>query len=247
MFLITLIFLTISSARSAPETAQDLILKKQRKQAILLLQKKDLQSSTKKKNAETIHQYGTLFLTDQGQKLYEQAQSTWWNATDSSLKYLNEAEALEDENLLIYQAKVRNFLLKDDCAKALEESQKAMALYTEDRTLLIYQALAEICLEHPDQAKLKLKNIEGKRDLAETYIRFLLQVDDIKILLFRDNNFPEAHYWQWKKKKQMGLEDEASAKKYHALCQNVGRSTREKYFFEPKLCVRLNEVPRVTE
>lgn len=239
MVSIVLFLFLISPFVSGAESAQDLILKKQRKQAVLLLQKK--------KQTENIHQYGTLFLTDQGQKFFEQAQSTWWNSTDSSNKYLQQAEALEDNNLLIYQSKVRNFLFKDECAKAEEEAQKAMLLYTEDRTLLIYLALADICLEKPDLAKLKLKNIEGKRDLAETYIRFLLQIDDIKILLFRDSNFPEAYYWQWKKKKQLGLEDEISAKKYHALCQNLNRATREKYFFEPKLCARLNEVPRGTD
>ena len=247
-FLVFLTFLS-SLAWSTAETPQELILKKQRKQAILLLQKKsqDASSAQKKKYAETIHQYGTLFLTDQGQKFYEQSQSTWWTSPESSTKYLQQAEALEDENLLIDQAKVRNFLFKDECAKAQEESLRASTIYNEDRTLLIYGALADICLEKLEQAKLKLKSIEGKRDLAETYIRFLLQIDDIKILLFRDANFPEVYYWQWKKKKQLGLEDEASAKKYHALCQNVGRSLREKYFFEPKLCARLNEVPRGSE
>lgn len=234
------------TAWSAPETAQDLILKKQRKQAILLLQKKAQESSgaSKKKIQDTIHQYGTLFLTDQGQKFFEQAQSTWWSSTDASLKYLQQAEALEDESLLIHQAKARNYLFKEDCAKANDEAAKGLILYAEDRTLLIYQALADICLEKPEIAKIKLKAIEGKRDLAETYLRFLLQIDDIKILIFRDNAFPEAYYWQWKKKKQLSLEDEISAKKYHSLCQNINRSTREKYFFEPKLCARLNEVPR---
>ena len=243
------VFLGMMPAWSAVETPQDLILKKQRKQAILLLQKKAQESSgaQKKKHLETIHQFGTLFLTDQGQKFYEQGQSTWWNSTDSSNKYLQQAEALEDENLLIYHAKIRNYLLKDECSKAQEEALKAAKLYAEDRTLLIFQALTEICLEKPELAKLKLKGVEGKRDLAESYLRFLLHIDDIKILLFRDNAFPEAYYWQWKRKKQMGLEDEAAAKKYHALCQNIGHSAREKYFFEPKLCARLSEVPRGAE
>ena len=246
MIFLTFLALMTTSAWSVPDTAQDLILKKQRKQAILLLQKKaqETTGAPKKKILETIYHYGSLFLTDQGQKFYEQGQSTWWSATDTSNKYLQQAEALEDESLLIYQAKVRNFLLKDECAKAQAEAKKGLLLYTDERNLLIFEALAAICLEKLDIAKLKLKAIEGKRDLAETYIRFLLQVDDIKILLFRDNNFPEAYYWQWKKKKQFNIEDEASAKKYHSLCQNINRGIREKYFFEPKLCARLSEVPR---
>jgi tetratricopeptide (TPR) repeat protein len=243
---------------SSIEAAQTKALAHQRKEAsailIAAIEDAKAQPKLKAKLTESLEAIATTFFTDKGQKLFESAQSSMFDAQDVAIKALKEALVLEDNNLLVCLALVRANIAKKEysAAKANLEMAKLIQPYSPDVVVLSLRLMASQGEVEPLREQLKTfppldktQDIFVKQLLAQDLLD--QQMTDKSFELFTkitemDAAYPEPYYFMAKAGQVLGKETEDWSRKYVSLCKNVDARTRRKYANEPMLCSHVKEV-----
>lgn len=203
-----------------------------------------------------------VFLTDDGQKSYEMAESLLYSASPGAEAKYEEALAREPYNLQVLLGLARARMAAGDCAgaeKALTEAENVNP-YSPERKLL--WARANYCLR-----KVFRKSDDPQSPELKPYF-LLLQaralVEDQKYreaqaLLFKDAkeladwDMPEVYFWRYKSLAAASAEAIDHAQKYVDQCKALNSVVRRKFRWEPALCahdreteefIKTNEVAR---
>lgn len=204
----------------------------------------------KAKLMDTLKSLADVFFTDQGQRLFETAQSMAYENADTALARFNEALAMEDSNVVILLAMSRVQLAKKDCTAAESTLQAAAEINPYDKTLRFLRAKTFLCQHKASDALALLKMDPVDEPVANVTLASALyetgSEHEAAALLqktaSRDASYPEAHYWIWKISEDKTDAAEDQGQKYIALCKNLNLRTRRKYINEPCLCGQTQEV-----
>lgn len=242
-----------ADVNSVIQDAQKAAVAKNRKAAtnkILNAIKAEHAAKAKAKLQEALQTLSEVFFTDQGQRLFETAQSMAYDNAETALTRFNEALGLEDGNVVISLAMARVQLAKKNCAGAEANLQAAAEINPYDKTLRFLRAKTFLCQHKPADALVLLKMDATDDPVTSVTLASALLASgnshDAKNLLqktaARDASFPETHYWIWKASEDEGDTADEQAQKYVALCKNLNLRTRRKYINEPCLCGQTQEV-----
>lgn len=204
----------------------------------------------KAKLMETLKSLADVFFTDQGQRLFETAQSMAYDNADTALARFNEALAMEDSNVVILLAMARVQLSKKDCTAAETTLQTAAEINPYDKTLRFLRAKTLLCQHKAADALALLKMDPVDEPVSTVTLAAALYETGseheamglLQRTASKDASYPEAHYWIWKISDDKTDAAEDQGQKYIALCKNLNLRTRRKYINEPCLCGQTQEV-----
>jgi len=240
------------------EKAQNLILQKDRQQAIQVLltglkqeQKNKVAINELKKKVEEL---GSLFLSDKAQQLYETSLSFKRKDISQAQNKINEALRIEPDNVQIMTESSRLLILKGDCNSAQDQLSKTYKKNTYDEQILLTMAQIQLCLGAVDQyfsirSHVELKHVNENPDwMALELQRMLFEKDKLKAkerltaLQKIDPKNPQLFYWQWKLSKIEGEEDVSLVEKYKLNCNNVSARIFRTYQRDSYFCNKQTEM-----
>lgn len=246
-------FVFAADSASIIQDAQKAAVAKNRKVAtnkLLNAVKTEHSPKAKAKLLETLGTLADIFFTDQGQRLFETAQSMAYENADTALARFNDALAVEDNNVVILLAMARVQLAKKDCGAADTTLQSAAAINPYDKTLRFLRAKTLLCQHHPQEALALLKMEPSEDPVSLVTLAQALYANGnlheasslLQKAAGKDSSYPEVHYWLWKVSEDDSETADEQGQKYVALCKNLNLRTRRKYMNEPLLCGQTQEV-----
>ncbi len=240
------------------EKAQNLILQKDRQQAVNVLlaglkqeHKNKIATSELKKKLEEL---GSLFLSDKAQQSYEISLSFKRKDVSQALAKINDALRIEPDNVQILTESARLLMVKGDCNGALDQILKTYKKNIYDEHILLTMGQVQICLGAMDQY-FSIRSQEDPKKVSENsdwialeLQRTLFEKDKLKAkelfqrLQKKDSKNPQIYYWQWKLSKLEGNEDAALVEKYKLVCNNVSARVFRTYQRDPYFCSKQLEM-----
>lgn len=247
----------VESSAAVIERAQNLILQKDRHQALSLLARALQRESGKGQSQAELKrasiEMSRLFLSDKTQQAYEVALSLRRLEPAQAQARLQEVLKQEPENALIVLELAQVHILRSECNQALELIERTLALIPFDEELILAQVQALVCLkkyDHPliltisQQVKrsgslqvywllseMELANVETSRSRSVNLLSQLIKLDPL---------LPQISYWRYRieENKKNALN---SAQKYVMTCQNMTSADYRKYSKDPQLCKNIGE------
>ena len=250
-FITFLIFLSHGAAGAlkdpAIERSTTLIIQKKRSEALKVLEeaiKKSPPNSPHSKELEATYTVASeIFLSDRGQSLYEAGKNLYFFSSPETVKRLNEALAIEENNSLILWSLTKAHLSLGQCDQAdiefLKIPSRIRATYFRYEYLKDYCRMQDKSFEHLDKAG-QLEPFE-----IQFFKGFDKQLKGRKkeALLFFENaqklkpNFIETSYWIWK----LDPKEVDEAVKYKKACETQKSSRMKEFEDFPQLCHFLPE------
>lgn len=241
------------------EKAQNLILQKDRPQALLILNKA-IQKETKVSIVLELRQAASeiahKFLSDKAQQLYESSVAS--RRVDLNIAQQNAAEALkiEPDNLSIIAEYSRVLFAKGDCRNAEEFAIKGLQLLDADEELRLIYAQALSCQKRwGDVQKVLEKHVRKKSEYSLFWIA--LEVErQISLKSFNkaqeqllamgkiDEKYPEMSRLSWRLSVEQRKKRPADAQRYLMTCRNISANQYRQYMMDPGLCRQIAEVEK---
>ena len=237
----------------AIQTARQLILKKDRVGALALLTTAlEKEAHKPKGRAEVLREMDRLskvFLSEEGQKNFELAESILYSGKPGSAEKYEEALTIENMNAEVLLGLVRSRLFEGNCSAAsaaLLQIDKINPFLPERKILKLK---TELCLKQnifgveTDPAFKDELKTEYKLVQAEIYFNQQKLKESAQALKeITDGKMPEVAYWNFKIHEPHAAEAVPYAEKYLDLCKDVTAVQRREYKLEPLLCKRTEEV-----
>jgi hypothetical protein len=245
------------SAKDIIEKAQNLILQRDRQQALTILSGSIRREKGKAVEAElkqALNGIATAFLSDRAQQAYEASLSLRMTDINQSRERAQEAFVMEPDNLLIVLELARISILKADCGGAEVNIKNWIKEFTDHPQLQLIRAQIEICRKKTT-GEISLKqiaiNMKSDPELAVFWNIVLLEralqakdrariVEMSAVLAKTAADYPDKHYWLWKIETKKALKLEM-AKKYLMACKNITAAAYRQYMMDPMICRRMSE------
>ena len=202
----------VSQSKEIVEIAQNLILQKDREQAIRILSKALQSEKNKSMQMEIrsiLRDIGSLFLYDKAQQEYES--SINFKKTDP-IKWLaavEKAQKIEPDNTLIMMESVRGWINRKNLEKAKETWDEFRSKNQYDKNVVlasVFLALASNDNKEFHSAKSKLKDLQLENfSQIASYVDFLEKVSNgnrekayagLPALKKEDSQNPQILYWE---------------------------------------------------
>lgn len=254
VIILALITMAISSALAAPKaitSARELLLKKDRVGASQILVEAFGKASGpgKVEIARELERLTSVFLTEQGQKNFELAESMLYEAQSGAEAKYEEALVLEPGNVQVLMGLVRAKMTAGDCAGAeesLNEVEKINPILPEKK---IFRYKTALCLKKPLVGVENDPAFKGDLKVALKLVQIenLFNIQKIKEALahlkeIQSNPLPEVSYWQYKLHENEPALGSEAAQKYADACKSISPSMRRQFKLEPRLCKKTEEV-----
>jgi hypothetical protein len=193
-----------------------------------------------------------LFLSNEGQRRFENAESTRHSGQTGYLASYEEALKLEPLNARVLVGYGLALIAMKKCAKAVEMATQLEAVnpYSSEYKLLHFKT--QLCSDPASITKDEETDIDNGHDLkifrktARAQQLFLRRESEAALTEARqatkiDDRYAQAYFWAWKvlSRDDAGLDE---AQRYLTLCKNVSAETRRVYTWEPELCANTDEV-----
>lgn len=237
------------TSSGAVKSAREKLLAKDRVGAakILIQAIKLAPSKEKPELIDELDKLTSVFLTEDGQKIYEMAESLLYSESAGAESKYAEALSLEDSNLQVMSGLVRAHLGKNKCDNARELLVQMTKMNPYQGEIKFLEALTNHC-----QKLNKLDNDLnfGKGELRPywqlLYIRQLLGDNKIRearsqLRELKDWDHPEVAYFEFKARSPNSDEALDFAQKYVDKCKAMTPAMRRKFKFEPRLCAHVSE------
>lgn len=249
--LIAIAGISAAAAPKAIPAARELLLKRDRVGASQLLVDAFAKSSGQSKIeiARELERLTTVFLTEQGQKNYELAESMLYEAQSGAEAKYEEALVLEPGNVQVLLGLVRAKMNAGDCAGAnekLNEIEKMNPISLEKK---IFRYKTTLCLKKPLVGVENDPSFKGDMKVALKLIQIenLYNIQKIKEALahlkdIQSNPLPEISYWQYKLHENEPALGTEAAQKYADICKSLSPAMRRQFKLEPRLCKKTEEV-----
>ncbi len=247
----------IDTYKESIEKAENLILQKDREQAIQVLLsalQREKSKTTISELKKKIEELGSVFLSDKAQQHFETALSLKRKNISQALSKMNEASRVEADNIQIISELVRLNILKGDCNKAQDLILKYYNKNKHDENILLSMAQVQQCLSAADQY-FSVRSYADAKKIAESYDwqilelqREIFEKDKLKakerlaILLKWDSKNPQNLYWQWVLEKLENKERNSLREKYNLSCNNISVGVFRKYMKDPYFCNKQSEM-----
>ena len=214
------------------------------------------QTLTAQLQAEITH-LSEIFLTNEGQRKFELAESERHAGGSDFLAKYEEALKLEPGNTRVMAGYILGLIAKNDCQKALTVAAEIHAIDPNMPELLYLTFRSQLCanpsaltekndatLDADKFSPLYKKNalaqeefLRGNYEKAMEYARAAMKIDD---------KFPQSYYWAFKAAQpdSGGIDD---AERFLYLCKGISAEIRRRYNYEPQLCARTDEAERFVQ
>ncbi len=255
MAVTTLLPFAAAATSSAVTEARAVLAEKHRDKAIIILLAaiKSEWSSIRRAELEAELQKTTqIFITNEGQRLFESAESARHSGHSGFLANYEAALKLEPQNSKVLASYILALMASKKCKASKEPLSQLEATnpYSEEFKLLNFKF--QICSDPSLITTDQESDLEAGKDLQvfKKTVRaqqlILKGQSDQGLALARqankiDDRYSSAYYWAWKAllKDDSGLDE---AQRYLNLCKNVSAETRRKYTWDPDLCTNIEEV-----
>ncbi len=247
---------SISNEEDLIQKAQNLILQKDRPQAIMILVKAINQTTSKNENIElrkNLEDISSLFLNDKTQQIYESTLSNKRKDIATATQKMLEISRVEPDHNLILSELARMMIIKKDCQQAYElmDAQLKKNPFDEIYNLTAAQSLA--CLGN----KLEFDKIRTKIDFKKSNYKSEWLFLDLENY-FKDGNKikikdtladfkkldpqnPSVYYFEARLQGLQKQSAQAQIEKYNQECKNLTSAQFRKYLFNPSLCLPVKE------
>lgn len=245
------------------EKAQNLILQKDRQQAIQVLigglrqeRKGSLGYWDLKKSIEEL---GSLFLSDKALQAYEMSLSYKRKEIQPAIDKISEAMKFESDNMQVLTENARLMMLKGDCRGAKESLAKSYVENKYDENLLLSLAQAEICMKAIDQYFSVRTHVDFKKTRFTSEWNWL----ELQRALFENNKAlakekliqlkkdqpqnPQKFFYEWKLSVLEGKPEMDLVEKYLQACKNIPAQMFRDYFRDPLFCNQQVEMENETK
>lgn len=243
--------------RDIIEKAQNLILQKDRQQAILIL-KNALKNESRpqaiadlKKNISDI---AHVFLHDKTQQLYESGVALRWVDLNQSQEKMVEALREEPDNLAIILDLARTYLAKGDCAGALSLMRKNIQGFEFDEEVRLVLAQSYVCLQKWAEFQKIIDSVGAKKTSLKLFwiilelekhmsLKNFVKAQEVLADLKKvDEKYPGISFWSWRIAHAQKKPSFNEAQKYVMTCKNISANQYRQYMMDPTLCRNLNVV-----
>ncbi|MBL7544569.1 MAG: hypothetical protein JNL11_12200 [Bdellovibrionaceae bacterium] len=229
------------------EIAQNLILQKDRDQAIRILFKAQLAEKNKSAAIEIrniLKDLGSLFLFDKAQQEYESSINFKKTDVSKSISAVERAQKIEPDNTLIMIEIVRNHLNKKNVDKAKEALEEFRAKNPFDKNVVfasIFLSLANVNVESKDftQSKTRLKDLQlPNYPIINAYVDFLEKFSSgnkekafaaLALIKNVDAQNPQIAYWEKRLEGKVKSEDEP-------ICGPFPEHFYRRYYYDLYFC-----------
>ena len=242
--------------------AQNLILQKDRPQALNLLNQALKQENQKTPSAIEMHKQISLisriFLIEKAQQAYELSISMRKQDPSQALGKINEGLSLESDNLNLLLEAIRLQIIRGEYSSAAEYFNKIHKGLSSDEEVRLVQAQLVYCGNEKESEILKKAiSFDWKGSHLEIYWRMLemkkfeLEKNEIKaketlkqLLAIKDSGYPEILYWQWKLASKIDSRKNTYGQKYILSCQSLNQKQQREHLADPFLCLKKSEVEK---
>lgn len=198
------------------------------------------------------HQLATIFFSNEGQRVFELAESIRLSGQQGHLQKYEEALQLEGTNWNVLMGAALGYVNMKNCKKALILLNDAEKINPGRDEVKVLQYRAETCGGEPttelrDTEYARIKNLRAykkvgfaQRALRDEKIEAALRA--AREAISADADFPMGYYWAWqtlKNEQNSGLDE---AQKYISFCKSLTPVLRRKYYWEPELCMDTESV-----
>ncbi len=244
--------------------AKKLILLRDRLQACQILsrsaKKWDYTSAEAKEIRESLNELSRIFFTEKAQQSFEFARSKsyskWNEATESFLQ----AQKEEPKNLLVLEYLSYQYLHRGDCKKVLENADLALQMNPYDKTFYAIKAQALACLNLSQELQLLFTSITPDWNMntmpawilakvqsffqLKRYVEMEMAIEKLQEL---QPDFPETDYWRGLLYEKTNQDPHSTYKSYLEKCKLQNNELRQKYPWEPRVCLASSEVQEKIE
>lgn len=238
--------------------AQNLMLQKDRSQAMALLEKALNQLSPKSSGyvevKNNISLLSRVFISEKAQQMYELALSTQRQDSAQSLSKINEALKIEPDHLLLLLTQSKVYLSRLDCKGAADTMGRVPnSLFTDSDVILNLRQI-KICQLRKNESEVTIPPQVITDVNHEKEIWTLINIEEfvtskqwdraqekINFALSLKMNHPDFYYWQYKLAKPSDKNRSILAQKYILNCKNMSTKTIRSFSQDPFLCSKVNE------
>lgn len=255
--ILALVFLFTATLNATPASraitqARGHILKKERQLALKQLSEqleKDLhKAGPRAELIREIDRQSKLFLTEEGQKHFELAESLLYAAKPGAIDKYEEALKTEDMNVIVLFGLARAQLAEGNCSLARQQIDKIDKLNPFWAEKKILKARIDLCL---NQATLSVETDPAyKADLKNEYkvlqsevFTHQKKIKEAKEALKSINTkgSPEVYYLLFKLHEPVELEALQYAQNYLDACKGANPALRRENWLQPRMCLNKEE------
>jgi hypothetical protein len=250
--------------------AQNLVLQKERSQAIDLLFQSLKQESLKgtafreiKKNMASI---ARAFMFEKAQQAYELAISMRRQDAAQAYKTIKDGLNYEPDNLNLLLILARTEVTKNECLAARETFNRIKKSLWVDEEVQLLQAQILFCGKESNEIQssvtLDLTVSEWQRPQGQSFNhglywdflelkKYEILKNDIKLQEKAKSlessvvkNHPDLFYWKWRASSRTDIRKNQLGQKYILSCQGLSQRQNREYLIDPFLCQRVSDVER---
>jgi hypothetical protein len=241
-----------AESQAAVQEAQAILLKtKDRKAAMAILADRIRVGAETQELQKELLNIANVFLTEEGQKTFELAESMLYSANAGALAKYEEALVKEPSNVQIMLGIVRTRIFRNECA-AGEEIMRQVSefLPAGNHEARVIKERLFYCTNKKVMSKGGEGLVAGELKkhhtllLAQSLVGERKLVEAKKLLHHKDFDgweMPEVNYWRYKAVGNDSPEAIEFAQQYVAQCSEINSATRRKFRYEPALCANLVE------
>lgn len=244
------------SAKDIVEKAQNLLLQRDRQQALHILSGAIRREKQKAQLHELVTAFdgvATYFLSDRSQQTYEAAISLRRSDIAQAQSRLQEALVMEPDNLLLVVENARLSIARRECKQAIQLLRAWKTKFADHSLLTLTQAQAEACLGTMETFGMKQVIAAAKSN--NEHVPFWWSIvadlsavanDSVRLkeahgyLVKNYPDYPDNDYWAAQLESKNSKKS-AILKKYLMACKNVSAATFRRYMIDPMICRRIAE------
>jgi hypothetical protein len=246
----------VTNVEDLIQKSQNLILQKDRAQAIMILVRALNQASSKKEVIElkrNLEDISSLFLSDKTQQMYEAVLSNKRKDINTSLQKMLEISRVEPDQNLISAEAARLHILKKDCQQAFDLMEAQLKKNPYDELYLLTAAQAAACLgSKPELEKIEALSDNKKNNYRQDWLflemeKFYNENNKLKVkeklaeIKKIDSENPQILYWESKAESDQKNTSSSLYEKYIQECKNLTSPRFRKYINNPHLCALQKE------
>lgn len=215
--------------------------------------------SKKQELIKEVQRISKIFISNEGQKQFELAESLRYSGQGAYLSKYQEALKTEGPNVVVLLGQALGYLGMKNCKFAKEVLDEIASInpFWEEAKLL--RDRTEVCLGQPKSEGQTKVEAESPKELA-LYKKIMLaqrafnegqlqsSLKWAREAITSDPSFPMGYFWAWraitkeedvKEGELVGLDE---AQNYLAICKGLSPAVKRKYYLEPDICTETESV-----
>jgi tetratricopeptide (TPR) repeat protein len=236
------------------QKARNLVLQKDRQQALLILtsaiKNEKPNSKAYREIKKSLFEISRIFISEKAQQTYELSLSLKKTDLPQAQQKISDALRIEPENFTMLLESTRQALSKGDCKAAEDFAIRTQKLNAIDDELNLVLAQVKICSGETSTVQI-LKDaissaggfawlsLEVEKNLKEK--NFAKAREALNQLKKVEKSDPEIYYWTWKIDYEQKIPNLEAAQKYGYECQNLTVTLGRRLNLDPWLCHKIAE------